>query len=131
MRPETQLWLEDAEYDLESAKAMLESGRYFFVVFMCHLTIEKLLKAAIVERQGVEPPKVHNLVLIATKGGVDIPQDHRPIVNDLDGMSVVTRYPDGRRSLAATLTAERADGIYKKTEDFSQWLRQELISSQQ
>jgi HEPN domain-containing protein len=36
MRPETQAWVEDAEYDLQSAKAMLDNGRYFFVVFMCH-----------------------------------------------------------------------------------------------
>jgi len=52
MKPETQNWVEDADYDLQSAKAMLESGRYFFVVFMCHLTIEKLLKAVIVEKTG-------------------------------------------------------------------------------
>lgn len=34
MKPETTLWMDDAEYDLESAKAMLDSGRFFFVVFM-------------------------------------------------------------------------------------------------
>ena len=55
MRPETEAWVEDAEYDLQSARVMLDSGRYFFVVFMCHLTIEKLLKSVIVERQGLEP----------------------------------------------------------------------------
>ena len=53
MKPETTVWVEDAEYDLQSAKVMLDSGRYFFVVFMCHLTIEKLLKSVIVERQGI------------------------------------------------------------------------------
>ena len=57
MRPETQAWVEDAEYDLQSAKAMLDSGRYFFVVFMCHLTIEKLLKSVIIERQGIGRPR--------------------------------------------------------------------------
>jgi HEPN domain-containing protein len=62
MRPETEAWVEDAEYDLQSAKAMLDCGRYFFVVFMCHLTIEKLLKSIIVERQGLEPPRIHNLI---------------------------------------------------------------------
>jgi HEPN domain-containing protein len=61
MRPETEVWGEDAEYDLQSAKTMLDSGRYFFVVFMCHLTIEKLLKSVIVERQGLEPPRTVEL----------------------------------------------------------------------
>ena len=46
MRPETEAWVEDAQYDLQSAKVMLDSGRYFVVVFMCHPTIEKLFGTA-------------------------------------------------------------------------------------
>ena len=130
MRQETQLWVEDAEYDLVSAKAMLDSGRLFFVVFMCHLTVEKLLKAVIVDRQGVEPPRIHNLIALAARGEVSIPAEHRPLVNELDNMSVVTRYPDGRRTIAESLTGERAASIYERTAEFAQWLRQELSSSQ-
>lgn len=126
MRSETKLWIEDAEYDLESAKAMLDSGRLFFVIFMCHLTVEKLLKAAIVEREGVEPPRVHNLVSLATRAGVQIPASHQAIVNELDSMSVVTRYPDGRRAIGKSLTNERAKATYDRTVGFSEWLKQEL-----
>jgi HEPN domain-containing protein len=126
MRPETKLWIEDADYDLESAKAMLDSGRFFFVVFMCHLTVEKLLKAAIVEREGVEPPRIHNLVALAVRACMQIPTEHQPIVNELDTMSVVTRYPDGRRAIGKVLTANRASEIYDSTVGFSKWLGQEL-----
>jgi HEPN domain-containing protein len=35
-------WTEIADYDLETAKAMLASKRYLYVGFMCHQTIEKL-----------------------------------------------------------------------------------------
>lgn len=129
MRPETQLWMEDADYDLQSAQAMLESGRYFFVVFMCHLTIEKLLKALIVERQGREPPKVHNLIGLAARAGLTIPAEFRPLINQLDNMSVVTRYPDGRRAIADMLTHERTTALYEGTVEFGQWLKQELTSS--
>ena len=38
-------WLDLADYDLETAKAMLNSGRFLYVGFMCHQTIEKALKA--------------------------------------------------------------------------------------
>jgi HEPN domain-containing protein len=84
MRPETQAWVEDAEYDLQSAKAMLDSGRYFFVVFMCHLTIEKLLKSVIIEWQGIEPPKIHNLFGLIARAGLTIPPERRPLINELD-----------------------------------------------
>jgi len=61
VKPETEAWVEVAEYGWSSAKMRLDSGRYFFVVFMCHLRIEKVLKSVIVERQGLEPPRMHNL----------------------------------------------------------------------
>ncbi len=126
MRPETQEWIDDAEYDVQSAKAMLDAGRHFFVVFMCQLAIEKLLKAVIVERQGVVPPKIHNLIVLAERAGLTIPPEHHTLVRDLDNMSVVTRYPDGRRQLGASLTDQRAAAFYDGTLEFSRWLRQEL-----
>ena len=44
-------WIEIADYDLETAKAMLVSKRYLYVGFMCHQAIEKIL------RQGTQPTK--------------------------------------------------------------------------
>lgn len=38
-------WIEIAKYDLETAEAMLKSKRYLYVGFMCHQSIEKILKA--------------------------------------------------------------------------------------
>jgi HEPN domain-containing protein len=129
MRPETKAWVEDAEYDLQSAKVMLDSGRYFFVVFMCHLTIEKLLKSVIVERQGLEPPRMHNLFGLIARAGLTIPAERRCLLNELDNMSVVTRYPDGRRAIASTLTTESTAALYARTVEFASWLKQELTSS--
>lgn len=126
MKPETQDWINDSDYDLQSAKVMLDSGRYFFVVFMCHLTIEKLLKAFIVERQSIEPPKIHSLVGLVTRGGLAIPAEHRPLIDQLNTMSVVTRYPDGRRAIASLLTNESMTALYKRTVWLAQWLKQEL-----
>lgn len=38
-------WIEMSDYDLETANAMLLTGRYLHVGFMCHQAIEKILKA--------------------------------------------------------------------------------------
>ena len=35
-------WLKQADYDMDTADAMFRSGRYFYAVFMCHLSIEKM-----------------------------------------------------------------------------------------
>jgi len=47
MRKETKNWLDTAKYDITTAQHMLNTGRYIYVIFMCHLAIEKILKAVI------------------------------------------------------------------------------------
>lgn len=38
-------WLDIAAYDIETAEAMYQTGRWLYVAFMCHQVIEKTLKA--------------------------------------------------------------------------------------
>ena len=45
-------WKELAEYDLETAKAMLKTKRYLYVGFMCHQVIEKIFKGYFVSRKN-------------------------------------------------------------------------------
>lgn len=59
-------WLESAQYDLQTAQAMLETRRYLYVGFMCHQTIEKALKAVLVARKpNEELPYIHKLARLA------------------------------------------------------------------
>jgi len=63
MNESVKYWLDLTEYDIETAKVMLNGGRYLYVGFMCHQVIEKALKA-IIARDCIDdeiPPKTHNL----------------------------------------------------------------------
>ena len=42
----TAYWLDCADYDLQTAKAMLETKRFLYVGFMCHQTIDKGVKSS-------------------------------------------------------------------------------------
>jgi len=35
-------WVKQAQYDIDTAHAMLKAGRNIYCVFMCHLAIEKM-----------------------------------------------------------------------------------------
>jgi len=50
-------WVDQAQYDLDTARAMLASGRYLYVLFCCQQAVEKALKAAIVRKTGELPPR--------------------------------------------------------------------------
>ncbi len=45
MKPEAEYWSDLSQYDLETAQAMLETNRLLYVGFMCHQSVEKILKA--------------------------------------------------------------------------------------
>jgi HEPN domain-containing protein len=62
MKKNSQQWINQAEYDLNTAEYMFDGGRFFYSVFMCHLSIEKALKGLYFEKTGKIPPKVHNLI---------------------------------------------------------------------
>ena len=38
-------WLKQARYDFGTAEAIFSTGRYIYTIYMCHLSIEKALKA--------------------------------------------------------------------------------------
>ncbi len=57
MRNDTANWIALADYDIETARHMLATGRYLYVVFLCHLALEKLLKAHVAEVTQIVPIK--------------------------------------------------------------------------
>ena len=72
MNDRTEYWIDLANYDIETAKAMLQTGRYLYVGFMCHQVIEKALKALIARDCDEDeiPPKIHNLVRLSEKANL-------------------------------------------------------------
>lgn len=87
-------WLTQSEYDLGTAQAMLESGRYIYAVFMCHLAVEKALKALVVRRTGDAPPRTHNLVQLVALAEPDLTDDEISFLTRLGAAGVTTRYPE-------------------------------------
>lgn len=53
MDEKVKYWVDIAQYDLETAKAMLETKRYLYVGFMCHQTIEKRVESCNCQNRGV------------------------------------------------------------------------------
>ena len=63
-KEKVEYWLDIAEYDLETARAMQSGGRYLYTVFMCQQALEKLLKAIYLTQKSEEAPRTHNLLYL-------------------------------------------------------------------
>jgi HEPN domain-containing protein len=121
-------WLELAEYDLETAKVMLDAGRYLYVGFMCHQVIEKMLKAYYVKTNGTMPPYTHNLELISSKSGLGgmLNQEQLDFIRSIEPLNVESRYPADRELLARALSENKCRLILDHTTEIYGWIKQKL-----
>jgi HEPN domain-containing protein len=123
-------WLKIADYDLETAKAMLNSSRYLYVGFMCHQAIEKAFKAVISRdcAEGEFPPKIHDLLKLATRANLFdvLTEEQKDFIDSLNPLNVEARYPEYKDEIAAGLTRENTGIILSKTEEFLCWIKQQL-----
>lgn len=124
MRDDTRNWIACAEYDLETARHMFETGRHIYVIFMCHLALEKLLKAHVTEAIQAEPAKTHNLMYLVRKAGLEVPSEMLDFVGKLSNASVPTRYPDDFSKLLGDYPRQLAEHYMKSTEEVFRWLKE-------
>jgi HEPN domain-containing protein len=75
-------WFIQAEYDIGTAEAMYDTGRYIYCIFMCHLSIEKALKGLYAKTFLKDPEKTHNLNYLIDKIQTDVPEDMRKFIDN-------------------------------------------------
>jgi len=109
-------WAERAQYDLATADAMFQAGRYLYVLFCCQQAAEKALKAVIAKKTGELPPRVHNLLRLAEVAGIESSQEQIHFLSKLSGYYIQSRYPEEIRAAGATITQELAREVLGKTE---------------
>ncbi|MGB5158898.1 HEPN domain-containing protein [Desulfobacterium sp. N47] len=115
-------WSEQAHYDLKTAQAMMESGRYLYVLFCCQQSVEKMLKALIAQRTQEFPPRLHNLIRLADAAGIKLEEDMADFLRELSAYYIQTRYPEEIADLSSQVKDRAAQEILTKTEGVILWL---------
>ncbi|MDR0870585.1 MAG: HEPN domain-containing protein [Planctomycetaceae bacterium] len=119
-------WLEHAEYDLEAAESMFQSGKWVYVVFMCQQAIEKLVKGLYLLYLDEEPPKIHDINRLLSKFEGKLPEEvgeeKVQLFSDLGMYYLNTRYPEYKRELYLKTSRQVAENFLKRTKESYQWL---------
>ena len=125
-------WVDLSDYDIETAAAMLESKRYLYVGFMCHLAVEKQLKAFFIKICGEHPPKTHNLRMLAKKCGIydHFNNEQVQLLLALEALNIESRYPTDKEKLSRSLSRERCMDILHSSRNLLSWIKNRLKISQ-
>lgn len=119
-------WLDIAQYDLETADAMLSSGRWLYVVFMCQQAVEKLSKGLYTLYIDDNIPRTHNINKIIEhfedKISTIVSVEKLDFFDTLSAYYLNNRYPDFMEKLSSQIKEPEATKILNETREVFKWL---------
>ncbi len=104
---------------------MLESGRFIYAVFMCHLCIEKAFKGLYTRKLQEIPPKSHDLNYLCDKITPTLSEAQQQFIDKLNDLSVPTRYPDELDKLLKQYDKARVRDIVTQAKELLAWLNRQ------
>ena len=124
-----QFWLESAAHDLDAAESLFATGKYDWCLFLGHLVLEKTLKAILARKQSEKmPPKTHNLVKLAEKSLLELTDNQKIFLDEVNDFNLEIRYPDYKKAFYLHCTREYTTEYFNKIKEFYQWLRSRITS---
>lgn len=124
-------WLDIADYDLETAEAMYQTGRWLYVAFMCHQVIEKTLKAYWCGTQPEDPPYTHHHMRLAERCGLyqNMTDEQKDFLDIVTNYNIEARYPEDKEALARTLTPQVCRQLIDETKQLMTWIKEQLLAA--
>ena len=121
------MWLDRVAYDLDTAKAMLQTDRLIYAIFMCQQALEKCFKALLAHEDREVVP-IHNLRRLAEFASI-IQELDEPTLLKLDFLSsyyINARYKEDLEELSKGITDTVAQDFITFTEGIIEWLCQKM-----
>lgn len=120
-------WLERAQYDLDTAEAMITTARYIYAVFMCQQALEKSFKA-LMAYKDLEVPPIHNLRRLAESSGMmqALSQEDLKKLDFLSQYYLNARYREDLQELSKHVGENMARQFFDFTREKIPWLTREM-----
>lgn len=121
-------WTDLSDYDFETAKAMLDTGRWLYVGFMCHQTIEKIFKAYWCANSSQTTPMSHNIINIAQSCGLgsQLNEEQKMFISEIMPLNIEARYPSYKENLLNSLSKGKCEELLEKTGNLQKWIKEKL-----
>ena len=120
-------WLDRVAYDMDTAKAMVQTGRLIYAIFMCQQSLEKCLKALLAYQEREVIP-IHNLRRLAELADVIEELDDAKLTR-LDFLSnyyINARYKEDLQQLAKGISEAVAQDFIQFAAGLITWLCQKI-----
>ena len=126
-----QRWINLSDYDIETADAMLQTKRYLYVGFMCHLSVEKIFKACYSKLKEDTPPFTHDLEYLAMQSGFyeNLSEEQQNFIGELNPLNIEARYSEYKDEISKRLTPSKCVTLLEQTKNIQQWTKETILSA--
>jgi HEPN domain-containing protein len=119
-------WFDSAEDNYQTARYLLKGERYPDCLFFCHLMIEKILKALVVEGTKTHAPYIHKLVDLAKSAKIDLSSEQIENLTTITEFNIAARYDAVKYDFRKKATKEYAEKYFSISEQIYLWLKEKL-----
>ena len=89
---------------------------------MGHLVIEKLLKALYIKNIDNNVPRIHDLLRLAEKAGIETTEEQKDDLDLITTFNIRARYPDCRKSFYKKCDFDFTTVNIEKIKELREWL---------
>ena len=119
-------WILQANDDIEVAELLFKSKKYLHSIFICHLAVEKALKAVYANINDQVPPKTHNLIYLLEITKLELSSEKYECLASLNDAGIPTRYPEDRDQMLKEFTDENVGSTIKTSKEVILWITEKL-----
>jgi HEPN domain-containing protein len=119
-------WIESSDSNTITMNNLFKSKDYDWSLFIGHLVIEKLLKAYYIKSVDENYPLIHDLLRLAEKGGLNLTNEQKDLLDEVSGFNIRVRYDDYKREFHKKCTPDFTKGYIDKIEDFRKWIKKKF-----
>jgi len=118
-------WKKSAERSWQAALSLFKSKHYDACLFFCHLAIEKMIKATVIEKTGKVAPFIHDLEKLAHLANISLVGETAKILREITNFNVAGRYEDTKYSFYKKCTKSYTGKNLQVCKDIFLWLKKE------
>ncbi len=124
-----QYWLDSAAHDWDTAESLFSAGKSDWCLFIAHLVLEKILKAIFVQDNDNKfPPKTHNLIKLAENTQIQLTEDQKIFLDEVNEFNLEVRYPQFKDEFHKKCTQAFTERYFKQIESTAKWLKSQIKS---
>lgn len=119
-------WLAASNHDFEVARSLFRTGKYDYCLFLCHLMLEKILKALVANVTKDHPPFTHNLLYLAGKANLKLTRSQIQLLDEINEFNLEIRYPEDLKEFYKKVNKPYAKKYFDITLELWKWFRNQL-----